>query len=130
MAETRRRYPSGCPTGEAVISGAGKLAARQVIHAVGPIWSGGDEGEAEHLASAYRRSLELAVEHGCQSIAFPAISCGVYGYPLLPAARVALATAASFLREHKQPRLVRFVLFNQLTLDAFTRALAEFEPVE
>ena len=76
MRDTDARYPDGCPTGSAVISTAGKLAAKYVIHAVGPVWSGGQRGEADLLAGAYRRSLELAVEHGCHSIALPALSTG------------------------------------------------------
>ena len=71
MAETRVKYPRGCPTGSAVISGAGNLKASFVIHAVGPVWGGGNRGEAEQLAGAYRRCLELAVQYECQSIAFP-----------------------------------------------------------
>ncbi len=81
MAETDARYPQGCPTGSAVISGAGKLPAKYVIHAVGPVWSGGAHGEAELLAGAIRRSLELALEHDCRSIAFPALSTGAIATP-------------------------------------------------
>jgi O-acetyl-ADP-ribose deacetylase (regulator of RNase III) len=125
MEETDRRYPQGCPTGSAVISGAGQLPAKYVIHAVGPVWHGGNRGEAELLAGAHRRCLELAVEHGCQSIAFPAISTGVYGYPLDRASRVALQTAIDFLRQHGRPALVRFVLFGQPALEAFQAALQE-----
>ncbi len=90
MQDTDARYPRGCDTGSAVISTAGLLQARHVIHAVGPRWRGGGAGEAELLAGAYRRSLELAVEHGCASIAMPALSTGVYGYPMDLASRVAL----------------------------------------
>jgi len=125
MAETREKYPDGCPTGSAVISTAGNLPARYVIHAVGPIWRGGGKGEAELLAGAYRRSLELAVEHDCRSVAFPALSCGVYGYPIDQAARVALRTAIDFLKEHGRPELVRFVLFDQGAYGAFAAALEE-----
>ena len=125
MAETREKYPQGCPTGEAVITGAGALPARYVIHTVGPIWSGGGQGEPELLASAYRRSLEVAVDNGCQSVAFPSLSTGAYGYPLEQAARTALRTVAAFLRERQQPARVRFVLFDQNALDAFERALEE-----
>jgi O-acetyl-ADP-ribose deacetylase len=125
MEETWRLYPDGCPTGSAVISTAGNLAARYVIHAVGPIWNGGKQGEPEHLAAAYRRSLELAVEYDCQSIAFPAISAGVYGYPLAEAAAIAVRTAARFLVEHQKPQLVRFVLFSDGVLNAFREAVIE-----
>ena len=104
MAETARRYPQGCPTGSAVISGAGKLPARYVVHSVGPIWAGGRNGEAQLLASAYRRSLELADEHGAKSIALPALSTGAYGYPLDLASRVALATAIEFLGRREERR--------------------------
>ncbi len=127
MAETRRRYPDGCPTGSAVISGAGLLAARFVIHAVGPVWRGGGAGEGELLADAYRRSLELAVEHDCHSIALPALSTGAYGYPLDRASRIALGTTIEFLRAHNGPELVRFVLFSAGPLGAFAAALEELE---
>jgi O-acetyl-ADP-ribose deacetylase (regulator of RNase III) len=125
MQETDRLYPDGCPTGAAVISGAGNLAAKYVLHAVGPVWSGGRRGEADLLAGAHRRCLELAVEHDCRSIAFPAISTGVYGYPLDQAARVAIQTAMAFVQEHGKPELVRFVLFGRAAYDAFAAALGE-----
>lgn len=127
MAETRARYPEGCPTGSAVISGAGALAARHVIHAVGPVWGGGSRGEAELLAGAYRRSLELAAAHGCRSIAFPALSTGAYGYPMDQAARVALNTVIEFLQTHEQPELVRIVLFDAGAYGAFAAALEEWQ---
>lgn len=123
MAETREKYPNGCPTGSAVISGAGNLPAKYVIHAVGPIYRDGQHGEADLLASAYRKSLDLAVTHGCESVAFPALSCGAYGYPLEEAAKVALGTVMTYLQEHKRPSLVRFVLFGQQTYDTFFKVL-------
>lgn len=123
MADTDARYPEGCPTGSAVISAAGNLTAKHVMHAVGPVWRGGSKGEPELLAGAYRRSLELAVEQGCQSVAFPAISTGVYGYPMDLAAQTALSTAIDFLRERGRPRLVRFVLFGPDAYGAFAAAL-------
>ncbi|HEX3869597.1 MAG TPA: O-acetyl-ADP-ribose deacetylase [Pirellulales bacterium] len=129
MCETDRRYPEGCPTGSAVISGAGKLAARHVIHAVGPVWRGGQHGEAESLAGAYRRSLELAAEHDCKSIAMPALSTGVYGYPLDLAARVALRTVRDFLASQERPELARFVLFGPAAYGAFAAALEEITRV-
>ncbi len=92
------RTLGGCATGDAKITGGYKLRARHVIHTVGPVWHGGGQGEAELLASCYRRSLELAVEHGLRSVAFPAISTGVYGYPHAAAARIALRTMDAFLR--------------------------------
>jgi len=125
MAETRRRFPNGCPTGSAVLTGGGQLPARFVIHAVGPVWSGGARGEAELLAGAYRRSLELAVEQGCRSIAFPALSAGAYRYPMDQAARVGLSTAIAWLEAHARPELVRFVLFDPGAYGAFAAALEE-----
>ncbi|MEX0712850.1 MAG: macro domain-containing protein [Pirellulales bacterium] len=94
MAETGRRYPKGCPTGSAVITAAGNLAARYVIHAVGPVWRGGAFGEADLLASAYRRSFELARQHDCRSMALPALSAGAYGFPIDQASRIAVSTAS------------------------------------
>ncbi|ETW93173.1 MAG: Appr-1-p processing protein [Candidatus Entotheonella factor] len=123
MAETREKYPQGCPTGEAVITGAGQLPARYVIHTVGPIWHGGQQGEPDLLASAYHRSLEVAVDNNCQSVAFPSLSTGAYGYPLDLAARIALRTVIAFLQAYKQPTWARFVLFDQGTLDTFVRTL-------
>src|SRR5205823_4873337 len=102
MAETRQRYPHGCPTGNAVITGAGQLPARYVIHAVGPIWHGGQHCEAVQLASAYEKSLAVAAAHQCQSVAFPSLSTGAYGYPVALAAQTALATVVAFLRQHPQ----------------------------
>ena len=128
MQETDRLYPDGCPTGSAVISTAGRLPAKYVLHAVGPVWAGGQRGEADLLASAHRRCLELAVAHDCHSIAFPAISTGVYGYPLDRAARVALRTVIEFIREHGRPGLVRFILFDHAAYGEFAAALAELAP--
>jgi O-acetyl-ADP-ribose deacetylase len=123
MDETRTRYPQGCPTGSAVISGGGKLSARYVIHAVGPRWRDGKHQEPEQLAAAYRASLELAVANQCHALAFPALSAGAYGYPLPQAAEVALQTVSDFLREHHAPAEVRFVLFNDAIYAEFARAL-------
>jgi len=117
------RLLGGCDTGDAKATTAGRLSARYVIHTVGPVWRGGDMGEAELLASCHRRALEVAAELGCTSIAFPAISTGVYGYPVELAAPVAVAAA----REAECPpvELVRFVLFGRDHLEAFERALTE-----
>jgi O-acetyl-ADP-ribose deacetylase (regulator of RNase III) len=117
------RLLGGCDTGDAKATTAGRLSARYVIHTVGPVWRGGDTGEAELLASCHRRALEVAAELGCTSIAFPAISTGVYGYPVELAAPIAVAAA----REAECPpvELVRFVLFSRDHLEAFERALAE-----
>jgi O-acetyl-ADP-ribose deacetylase (regulator of RNase III) len=123
MAETRQHYPHGCPTGAAVITGAGQLPARYVIHAVGPIWHGGQHREAEQLASAYEKSLTVAVAYQCHSVAFPSLSTGAYGYPVALAAQTALSTVLAFLREHQEPSCVRFVLFDDETYTAYAAAL-------
>jgi len=126
MEETDRRYPDGCPTGSAVITAAGDLPAEYVIHAVGPVWSGGDRGEAELLRSAYRRCLELAIRHHCRSIAFPSLSTGAYRYPIEDAAQVALSTAIDALKEEPDELdLVRFVLFDRPAFNAFAAVLDE-----
>jgi O-acetyl-ADP-ribose deacetylase (regulator of RNase III) len=119
MAECRKI--GGCPTGQAVITTGGNLPARYVIHTVGPIYQGGSHGEATLLAAAYQNSLQLTVRHGLQSIAFPAISCGVYGYPIDEAAHLALKTCIDFCRETTAIKIIRHVLFNQRTLDIFTQ---------
>jgi O-acetyl-ADP-ribose deacetylase (regulator of RNase III) len=121
MQQTRERYPQGCPTGDAVATDAGRLKARHVFHAVGPVWRGGSANEKALLASAYRRCLELAVEHACASIAFPAISTGVYGYPKDLAAEVSLSTVREHLLQQATPSLVRFVLFDGGSFGAFAR---------
>jgi len=123
MAETDAKYPDGCPTGSAVVTAAGSLPAKHVIHAVGPFYSGGQRGEADLLAAAYRRSLELARQHDCHSIALPSLSTGAYRYPIDEAARIALSTAIEFLRENDRPELVRFVLFGNDAYEAFAAAL-------
>jgi O-acetyl-ADP-ribose deacetylase (regulator of RNase III) len=126
MVETRKRHPAGCPTGSAVITSAGNLAAKYVIHAVGPVWNGGMRGEEALLASAYRTSLQLADEHGCQSVAMPALSTGAYRYPLDDAARTAVAVSAEFFRQLDDSRplaLIMFVLFSSDALTAYQRAL-------
>ena len=99
-----------------------------MIHAVGPVWGGGQRGEAELLAGAYRRCLELAVEHGCRSIALPALSTGAYRFPMDQAARIALGTASAFLAQHGRPELIRFVLFDAGAYGAFAAALEELAP--
>jgi O-acetyl-ADP-ribose deacetylase (regulator of RNase III) len=130
MEETAQRYPAGCPTGSAVISSAGKLNAKYVIHAVGPVWHGGDSGEPELLGRVHRKCLELAVGHECESVAFPAISTGVYAYPLEQAAEVALGATIAFLKQHKKPSLVRFVLFGEDAYQSFERALKKLSRSE
>jgi O-acetyl-ADP-ribose deacetylase len=123
MDETRRRYPQGCPTGDAVATLAGNMRARYVFHAVGPVWRGGMQQESKLLASAYRRCLELALEHQCRSIAFPAISTGVYAYPTDLAADCSLKAVRDFLLDRAEPLEVRFVLFDGGTYGAFARVL-------
>ena len=127
MAETERLYSEGCPTGSAVIATAGQLAAGYIIHAVGPVWNGGQNGEEALLRSAYQRSFELAHEKECESMALPALSTGAYGYPMDLAARIALSAARTFLMEHTRPKLVRFVLFGEGAYGAFAAALEELE---
>lgn len=111
------------PAGQAVITTAGNMKARHVIHTVGPVWYGGSRGEAETLASAYRESLKLAAENGLASIAFPSISTGAYGYPVDRAAAVALKTVAEFLKTETTVKEVFFVLYDARTLDAYTKTL-------
>jgi O-acetyl-ADP-ribose deacetylase (regulator of RNase III) len=114
------------PTGKAVITTSGNLAARRVIHTVGPIWHGGGKGKAKLLESAYRESLKLAAEHNLTSIAFPSISTGAYGYPLAEAARVATNSVVSFLRDNvTSVKEVVFVLFDSRTYEAYASALEE-----
>jgi O-acetyl-ADP-ribose deacetylase (regulator of RNase III) len=112
------------PPGEAVITGAGRLPCRHVVHTVGPIWHGGGEGEADLLARCYRNSLALAAGHGLTSIAFPSISTGAYGYPVAQAAVVALGAVATALETGSDIRLVRFVLFGERDLEAYRAALS------
>ncbi|HEX5501059.1 MAG TPA: O-acetyl-ADP-ribose deacetylase [Thermomicrobiales bacterium] len=110
-----------CPTGEARITKGYRLSARHVIHAVGPVYRGCSD-DAELLAGAYRSSLALASRHGLTSVAFPAISTGIYGYPLAEAAPLALRTVREYLEQHQEIELVRFVLFGQGSYEAFARA--------
>lgn len=121
MEECRRI--GGCPTGQAVVTTGGRLKAGYVIHTVGPIYQGGMKGEADLLKSAYLESLKLASVKGLKSVAFPALSTGVYSYPLAEAASIALKTAIGYLREHEEPALVRFVLFDGRTYDVFAEEL-------
>jgi len=123
MAELRAKY-KGCPTGSAVITGGGNLKAKYVIHAVGPRYSGSPK-DPELLSSAYRRSLELCTENKISSIAFPSISTGVYGYPVEEASGIALKTVIDYLKDHPEIKLVRFVLFDSKTYNAYENALKE-----
>ena len=114
------------PTGQAVITGGGNLHARFVIHTVGPVWHGGNSGEAELLASAYRESLKLAADSNLSSLALPSISTGAYGYPVTEAARVAIRTVVTYLKEEVTSiKEVAFVLFDSITLASYTSALEE-----
>lgn len=123
LRELRERYPDGTPTGTAVATDAYGLPARWVLHAVGPVWRGGGHGERELLAGAYRSCLRLADELGARTVAFPAISMGIYGYPGKEGARVAIEAVASHLGGGTAPELVRFVLFSEETYDLFADAL-------
>jgi O-acetyl-ADP-ribose deacetylase (regulator of RNase III) len=122
--EIRARLGGPLPTGEAVITGAGNLPARHVVHAVGPVWRGDSSDEADLLRSAYRNALSRASEAGARTVAFPSISTGAYGYPVEEAARVALGAVKEWAGEHDDPREVRFVLFSDRDLAAYEEALA------
>jgi O-acetyl-ADP-ribose deacetylase (regulator of RNase III) len=113
----------GCDTGDAKITSGGRLKARHVIHAVGPVWHGGGDGEPELLAACYRKAIELAAEHDCRRVAFPAISAGAYRYPLARAAAVAIAATSEAMGEHPAVEEARFWLFDEKTLEAFQDAL-------
>jgi len=119
------RTLGGCETGKAKITRGYRLPARWVIHAVGPIWRGGSHGEPELLASAYHESLRLAMAHGARTIAFPAISCGVYGYPVGEAASIAVGEVRSFLQSEPVMERVILTCFGQTVLDAYLRAVAQ-----
>jgi O-acetyl-ADP-ribose deacetylase (regulator of RNase III) len=121
------RTLGGCSTGDAKITKGYNLKAKFVIHAVGPVWQGGSQGEAELLAKCYRRSLELAREYKLKSIAFPAISTGVYGYPLEEAARVAIGTVRSWLIGNTTLERAVFVCFDGRTLSTYERLLRDHD---
>jgi O-acetyl-ADP-ribose deacetylase (regulator of RNase III) len=122
------RALGGCAPGDAKITRGYRLPAKYVIHAVGPVWRGGGHGEPELLAACHRRSLELALAHGARSVAFPAISCGVYGYPLALAAPIAVGECARFLAAAPSIERIVFALFGDDALAAYRAALAELEP--
>jgi O-acetyl-ADP-ribose deacetylase len=119
------RTLGGCATGDAKITGGHRLPAKHVIHTVGPVWRGGGRGEPEKLASCYRRSLALAATHGATSIAFPAISCGIYGYPIEEACSIAVAQIQGFLETNQTLARVLLVAFSADIADAYRAALAE-----
>jgi O-acetyl-ADP-ribose deacetylase (regulator of RNase III) len=114
-----------CPSGEARITRAYLLPAKFVIHAVGPVWEGGAYGEAEILASCYRSSLQLAAEHGAETIAFPCIATGVYGYPMGKACKVAVSTVLEWVRTHELPRQVVFCCFTDADAEVYQARLQE-----
>ncbi|HVO02623.1 MAG TPA: O-acetyl-ADP-ribose deacetylase [Candidatus Cybelea sp.] len=115
-----------CPTGDVVLTPGFNLPAKHVIHAVGPVWQGGGSGESKLLAGCYRRSLELCRQHGLQGIAFPAISTGIFGYPLEAAAGIAVATVKDWLKENAVPDRAIFCCFDQRTEDAYRSAMARW----
>jgi len=121
MAECRRI--GSCPTGDAVITSAGRLKAKRVIHTVGPVYKDGAHDEARMLRSAYRRSLAVALDNGLKSISFPSISTGAYGYPVEEASKIAVSSVIEFVKENKGLDLVRFVLFSDRDLEVYSRAL-------
>jgi O-acetyl-ADP-ribose deacetylase (regulator of RNase III) len=118
-------YPDGLPTGKAVITSAGNLKAKRVIHTVGPIWRGGNRGEPELLAQAYENSLRLAVSNGLRTVAFPAISTGAYGYPIEKASRTALGVVKEFLEKEDSLDGVVFVLFSEADFRVYVDAATE-----
>lgn len=124
-----RQHQGECPVGHAVITLAGNLPAKAVIHTVGPVWRGGDEHEARLLEDAYRNSLMLAEANNYESIAFPAISTGVYGYPKAAAAEIAVKTVAGYLASHPQLRRVLFVCFDEENTALYQRLLTQYGTV-
>ncbi|MDX8446134.1 O-acetyl-ADP-ribose deacetylase [Mesorhizobium captivum] len=118
------RTLNGCKTGDAKLTKGYRLPARYVIHTVGPVWQGGGKGEAELLASCYRRSLEIARDHDCRTIAFPAISTGVYGYPKDEATGIAVGTVSEFLKQTTLPDTVTFCCFDEPMAELYRRAVA------
>ena len=124
MEELRARYPQGCPAGQAVITGGGRLKARYVLHAVGPVYSGKSR-DAALLTGAYQACLTLCSQYLIPSLALPSISTGVYGYPVHEAAPVAIRTVASYLATHPEIHVVRFVLFDAITFAAYQQVLSQ-----
>jgi len=115
----KTKYPDGLPAGEAVMTTGGEMPAKYVIHTVGPIWHGGKKGEEKKLKDCYLNSLKVAVDNQCKTIAFPAISTGVYGYPRELAAKVSSKAAKDFLEEHKEIEKVIFVFFSEDDMEIF-----------
>jgi O-acetyl-ADP-ribose deacetylase (regulator of RNase III) len=125
----RDQFPDGLPPGKAVVTGGGRLRCK-VIHTVGPVWHGGSSGEERLLSSAYRESLEIAARESLETLAFPAISTGVYGYPKDAAARVALETITAFLRKNELPRKVLLVFFSEQDAAVFVSSVPQEQPEE
>ncbi|TGS08720.1 O-acetyl-ADP-ribose deacetylase [Mesorhizobium sp. M2E.F.Ca.ET.209.01.1.1] len=122
VAECRMLH--GCKTGDAKLTRGYRLPARYVIHTVGPVWQGGGQGEAELLASCYRRSLEVALGHDCRTVAFPAISTGIYGYPKDSATGIAIGAVNDFLRQNTVPEMVTFCCFDEAMAELYRRVVA------
>lgn len=122
--ELECRMLNGCKIGDAKITKGYKLPARHIIHTVGPVWQGGDKGEAELLASCYRRSLELAAANDCRTVAFPAISTGVYRYPKDEATEIAVGTVSMVVEEKNMPETVIFCCFDEHTAQLYQRTVA------
>ncbi|AIH03804.1 macro domain-containing protein [Thermodesulfobacterium commune] len=122
LEEIRSKYKR-CPTGEAVITKGGNLKAKYVIHTVGPIYKDGKSGEPELLKKAYQSALKLALDYGLNSVAFPALSTGAYGYPIKEAAEIALKTVCDFLKKHKAPQKIVFVLWKEEHFQIFAETL-------
>jgi O-acetyl-ADP-ribose deacetylase (regulator of RNase III) len=120
-----RKTRGGCPTGDAVITSGGRLKARYVIHTVGPVWQGGTRNEETLLRNAYENSLKLAVEHGVQTVSFPSISTGVYGFPIERASRIAFDAVRRFVEKNAQIREVRFIMFSQDDFDIYAPLFSE-----
>ena len=123
-AEARSRYPQGCPTGQAVETSAHNLNAKYVIHTVGPVWHGGEHGEAELLANAYKNSLLLADQLGCESIAFPNISTGIYGYPMEEAALVAARAISEVKGKLEHIKLIEICCFDTAAKEIYYQAFS------
>jgi O-acetyl-ADP-ribose deacetylase (regulator of RNase III) len=118
------RMLNGCKTGDAKLTKGYRLPARYIIHTVGPVWQGGGKGEAELLASCYRRSLEIALGHDCRTVAFPAISTGIYGYPKDQATEIAVGAVSGFLQQNAAPDTVTFCCFDEPMAELYRRAVA------
>ncbi|WP_434721831.1 O-acetyl-ADP-ribose deacetylase [Mesorhizobium sp. RIZ17] len=118
------RMLNGCKTGDAKLTKGYRLPARYVIHTVGPVWQGGGKGEAELLASCYRRSLEIALGHDCRTVAFPAISTGIYGYPKDQATEIAVGAVSGFLQQNAAPDTITFCCFDEPMAELYRRAVA------